>query len=178
MSVPSRQDALKLLEQHQGAKPERIAHSVAVAGLAGAVAEALNARGDALNVPLVEAAALLHDICKGVPDHDRAAGDLLRSLGLPEVAAVAELHTDLGQRIPGPDDPVSAAEVVFIADKSYRRSTRVSVRERYGIWKRNWEHDHGRTQILHTAEQRALAVLERVEKALGCALEAVRAKAD
>ena len=174
MRIPSRQGALKLLEEHQGNKPERIAHSLAVADLAVALAENLNKRGCALNVLLVEAAALLHDIAKGAPHHDRAGGDLLRSLGLPEVAAVAELHTDLDEHIPEPGEPISEAEVVFIADKSFRRSTRVSVLERYGIWKKNWEHDQERSRILNAAEERALAVLQRVEKALGQPLDEVR----
>ena len=39
MRVPSRSDAMQLLEEHQGTKPERIAHSVAVAGLAVALAK-------------------------------------------------------------------------------------------------------------------------------------------
>ena len=52
MRVPSRSDALILLEEHQGTKPDRMAHSMAVAELAVNLAKALNANGLGLVWPL------------------------------------------------------------------------------------------------------------------------------
>lgn len=173
MNIPTRSETLALLEQYQNHKPGRMEHSMAVAELALGMARILVEKGASLNLALIEAAALLHDIRKGEPDHDRAGGDLLRSLGYPEVAAVAEVHTRLGGRIPAPDDPIAEDEVVYLADKSYRGTRLVSIEERYGIWKKTWEGNPEKLASLDHGEQRALAVKERIEKAMGRGVEAV-----
>ena len=165
--------ALALLHEHQGHKTERVAHSLAVAHLAVAIARLANANGCGLDQELIESAAILHDIKKGQPDHDRLGGELLRSLGHPGIAAIVEVHTRLGGRTPTPEEPVSEAEVVYIADKSYRRTNRVSIEERYGIWRNTWKDDPERLASLTTGENRAKAVRARVERVLGQALDQV-----
>ena len=64
---------------------------------------------------------------------------MLRSLGYSRIAAIVEVHTRLGGHNPTPDEPLHEAEVVYMADKSYRRTTRVSIEERYGIWRNTWK---------------------------------------
>ena len=56
MKIPSRKAALALLEAN-GPSPDRIAHSVAVADLAVAIAKGLNDRGATFDVARIEAAA-------------------------------------------------------------------------------------------------------------------------
>lgn len=170
-TIPGRKAALNLLREHQPEKPELAGHCVAVAGLAVALAQTLNARGLALDVELVESAALLHDICKGEPAHDLAAGRLLRSMGYHEVAAVAEVHTRLGGRIPEPHEPIGEDEVVYLADKSFRRTRRVSIEDRYAIWINSWLHDPQKLESLRHGQMRAETVRARVESALGKRLE-------
>ena len=57
---------------------------------------------------------LLHDICKGQPGHEAAAGRLLRHYGLDHLAWLVESHRDLS--LPD-DEPLTARELVFLADK-------------------------------------------------------------
>jgi len=173
MRIPTRPEALELLHSHQCENPARVAHSLAVAELALDIARALVERGHALDLPLVEAAAILHDIRKGHPDHDRSGADLLRSLGYGPVAAVVEVHTRLGGRTPRPEEAICESEVVYIADKSYRRVNRVSIEERYSIWKNTWKDNPERLESLTRGENRAKAVRERIEKALGRGLDEV-----
>jgi len=167
MHIPDKATAIALLEKHQADSPERIAHSLAVTELAAAIGRELIARGCALDMALIEAAAILHDILKGQPAHDHAGGEMLRSLGYPDVAAIVEVHTRLGGRTPALDEPISEAEVVYIADKSYRRTTRVSIEERYGIWRNTWKDNPARLASLTNGENRAKTVRARIEKALG-----------
>lgn len=167
MRIPTRPEALELLHSHQCDNAARVDHSLAVADLALAIGRTLAERGHALDLALVEAAAILHDIRKGHPDHDRSGADLLRSLGYGPVAAVVEVHTRLGGRTPHPDEPIGEAEVVYIADKSFRRTNRVSIEERYGIWRNTWKDNPARLESLTRGENRAKAVRERIEKALG-----------
>jgi len=167
MKIPNRRQSIDILEKYQGAKPDRLAHSMAVAELAVTLAEELNANGLQLDLPLIEAAAILHDVSKGQPDHDRAGGELLRSLGYSRIASIVEVHTRLGGHNPTPDEPLHEAEVVYMADKSYRRTNRVTIEERYGIWRNTWKDNPERLESLTRGENRAKAVRARIEKALG-----------
>jgi len=170
MTTPNREQALALLHQYQSGKSERIAHSLAVADLATTIGLKLNRNGAELDIELIEAAAILHDILKGQPNHDHEGGQLLRTLGYAEIAAIVEIHTRLGGRTPMPGEPISEAEVVYIADKSYRRTNRVSIEERYGIWRNTWKDNPERLESLTRGENRAKAVRDRVEDALGMTL--------
>uniref|UniRef100_A0A7C4EJ00 HD domain-containing protein n=1 Tax=Fundidesulfovibrio putealis TaxID=270496 RepID=A0A7C4EJ00_9BACT len=169
----SLKEAIALLEEHQGAKPDRVAHSLAVTKLAAAIGRELNRQGLNLDMELIKLSAVLHDIRKGHPDHDRSGGELLRALGHPAIAAVVEVHTRLGGVTPGPLDPVTEAEVVYIADKSYRRTTRVSIEERYGIWRKTWQDNPERLESLARGEDRAKTVRRRLELAMGKPLDSV-----
>lgn len=66
------------------------------------------------NIALLRAAALLHDIAKGQPNHAVAGAELLRNLGYDTVADVVEVHNDIEYE---GDLPVTEKEIIFIADK-------------------------------------------------------------
>ena len=166
MKLPTRDEALTLLHKYQDS-PGRIAHSLAVAQFALTIGTRLIENGVPLNPALIETAAILHDIRKGQPEHDWAGAELLSSLGYPEIAAIVGVHTRLGSRTPLPSEPLSEAEVVYIADKSHRGETRVTIEERYAIWRTNWKDDPAHMQSLAHGEIRAKAVRARIEKALG-----------
>jgi putative nucleotidyltransferase with HDIG domain len=174
MNIPDHNQALAMLTAKQGQNPERVAHCLAVAGLARAMAEIMIANGHDLNLALVQAAALLHDIGKGQANHALAGGDYLRGLGYPEVGTVAELHGRLGGRTPSPDEPVSEAEVVFLADKCFHGPTRVTPEERYRLWRQSVAGNPERLASLAQGQERTRIVTARIEKAMGRPLEEVR----
>ncbi len=103
----------------EGLPPRGRRHCRAVGTVAATLARALNAARAARGAPLIReeealVGGLLHDICKGQPDHEAAAGRLLRRYGLERLAWLVESHRDLSL----PDDaPLSARELVFLADK-------------------------------------------------------------
>ena len=109
-------------------------HSVQVARVARTIAEALHERGESIDVGLIEAAALLHDIAKAPClesrlDHATEGGRVLRELGLDAVAAIVERHVRLGDW--DPRGPVTGAEVVNYADKRVLYVQVVSLPERF-----------------------------------------------
>ena len=95
-------------------------HARAVGAVACCLAEALahvrEAAGYDAGVDprLALAGGLLHDICKGQPRHEAAAGEFLRRLELPEMARLVQDHRDLS--LPE-DEPVTERELVYLADK-------------------------------------------------------------
>lgn len=130
---PSSATCRRLLLAH-GVPTHIRRHSAQVARVASRIAAALRERGEPVDVGLVEAAALLHDIAKAPClesrlDHAAEGGRVLRVLGLETVAAIVERHVLLGDW--NPLGPVTAAEVVNYADKRVLYIRVVSLPERF-----------------------------------------------
>ena len=130
---PSATTCRRLLVEH--AVPDHIRrHSAQVARVARQMGEALRKRGEKIDVGLVEAAALLHDIAKAPCiesrlDHAAEGGRVLRELGLPAVATIVERHVHLGPW--DPRGPATEAEVVNYADKRVLYEEVVSLEVRF-----------------------------------------------
>ncbi len=103
------------------------AHSRAVARLATNIAGRLRAAGMGIDVELVEAAALLHDIAKTEPDHARVGARLVTEFGFGAVADIIGRHMQL----PDGEPPLSEASVVYLADKLTAGEGRVTLAERF-----------------------------------------------
>ncbi len=162
MSIPTQTDAARLL---LGLAPDDwlSEHSAAVADVASFLGRAIEARGHAINVPLIEAAALLHDVDKALPPtdplkglgHADAGAEWLRQNGYGELAgAVAghpvtrlteDEHYELWVR-----DATVEARVVAYADKRARQDL-VSLDERF----RHWIGRHGDSDEMRVARERA-----------------------
>ncbi len=130
---PSTVTCRRLLAAH-GVPTHIRRHSAQVARVARRIAEALHERGDAVDVGLIEAAALLHDIAKAPCieshlDHAAEGGRVLRELGLDAVAEIVERHVHLGDW--NPRGPVTGAELVNYADKRVLYIRVVSLPERF-----------------------------------------------
>jgi len=131
--VPSRKQCYQILRDYE-VPPHIVAHCEKVARVATFLAEHLRARGEPLNLPLVEASGLLHDLTKHWSlktgeNHAHSAARVLRELGYPEVAAVVAQHIYLHPGPPG--SPLREEEVVYYADKRVRHTEIVPLRERF-----------------------------------------------
>ncbi len=103
-------------------------HCESVAGLAVQMAEKCNAAGAALNLDLVYAGGLLHDVGKGSVDHAAAGGRILSMLAHRSVAEVVADHMDL------PEEKLNAVNeslIVFLADKLTKGEQRATIEERF-----------------------------------------------
>lgn len=124
--VPDPDECRRILERNRA--PEAVReHGVAVARVAGALGRALNDVGACLNLWLLQAAALLHDVCRGEPDHPVAGAARLTAQGYARVAAVVMHHMDLPEplaAIPG------EAEVLYLADKLVRGIATIPLEQR------------------------------------------------
>ena len=90
-----------------------IAHAESVALVAGRLGEALRAAGVCLDLRLLQAAALTHDIARAAAGHAAAGAAVLDTEGYPRVAAVVRHHMDL----PTVSGEPGEVEVLFLADK-------------------------------------------------------------
>lgn len=153
--------------------PERgLRHARAVGTVARALALALGrarrhaASGMSPVVPdagLCLSAGLLHDICKGEPEHEAAGARLLQGLGLDRLADIVGAHRDM---TPVPPEKLTEKELVFLADKYCRGGDWVSIARRFADKLERYAGDAAACAAIEGRRERAL----RMEAALAEAL--------
>ncbi len=153
-----------LLRERLNVSPAVWAHSQAVAEQALCIGRALVSAGCRLNIELIHAAALVHDLARGEPDHARRGGRLLRDLDLPSMAAIVESHMDLSV---ANEDPVSEAEVVFLADKLIGEDRFVGLDERFLARLNAHQADRRTVTSIYFKLESARKSLERIESLTG-----------
>jgi len=152
--------------------PERVVrHSRVVAEVAETMAESLIQHGAHLNLALIEAGSLLHDIAKGRPDHAQAGASILEELGYPLVADIVASHVDLKLAGDGSTGEIlDENAIVYLADKLVRGETVVSLDERF---RRSFTRFREDAVILAAVTRRwetAQNILRAVEQRCGIAL--------
>jgi putative nucleotidyltransferase with HDIG domain len=155
--IPTRAECEAILAG-QSVEPSQAHHSRRVAEVAERIAHALSRSGFSLNVELVRAGALLHDLAKGRPDHAVVGAELLRSMDFPRVATVVGAHTDLdfsgGQ--------LDESAIVYLADKLIRGEEVVTISQRFQPALTRFSNNplalHAAQSRLATAQAVALAV--------------------
>ena len=128
---PNRKTCVQMMD-HYVMLPNIKDHSILVADLALIIGRELNKNSADLDLDLIEAAALLHDITKTESiktgeHHSESGGKLLRNLGHQRIAEIVEQHV-LPDKIEG---DVSEEEVVCYADKRILHDKIVSIDERF-----------------------------------------------
>ncbi len=133
MLIPSRTECLELLQRFD--MPHHIRrHSLLVAEVALFLAARLNRNSSRLDLPLIEAAALLHDIGKVSclltgENHAELGALMLDGIVHPSVSRIVEEHISLtSSQVAG---PVTESLIVNYSDKRVMHDQVVSVEERY-----------------------------------------------
>jgi uncharacterized protein len=88
---PSEEECYSILRAY-GTPEHVIGHCEAVCKTAVSVAAALNEHGYDLNIELIRAAALLHDIARVEENHHLVGGEYVESIGYPEVGEIVSKH--------------------------------------------------------------------------------------
>ncbi len=114
MTFPSIQECVVILTKKFSIGGDLLAHSIKVAQVAVQLAQALNAAECGINIKLVAAAALLHDLAKGKRDHASVAAEILTEMGYPAVASVVGAHMAVGVL---DEQSISELDVVCLADR-------------------------------------------------------------
>jgi molybdenum cofactor cytidylyltransferase len=126
-TVPAEERCLFLLNRH-GVPDQVISHSRKVTALARKIAILLMQKGVQLDLNVITAAGLLHDLAKGKPRHAEAGMRIITAWGYPKVAAVVGSHMDI---ILADDHPPGEGEILYLADKLVDGVRFVSLEERF-----------------------------------------------
>ncbi|MCF0120892.1 MAG: histidine phosphatase family protein [Oscillospiraceae bacterium] len=128
-----------------------VIHSIAVRDAAIELAEAIG-RTD---TEALQAAALLHDMCRTEKNHAKAAADVLFKRGYFNLANIVAAHNDCPA-----DGEIDDKKLLFLADKLVSGDKRVTIEERFSISRKKCAD----TEALAAHERRyieALAVYDR-----------------
>jgi uncharacterized protein len=148
--IPTKEECLRLMEQH-GMLEHIIYHSLEVARVALFLSLELNKKGQRIDLGLVEAASLLHDLTKTEclktkEDHAQTGSQILKRMGFERVGEVVAQHVRLAKE--GNPSAVSEEEIVNYADKRVMHDRVVSLEERFNdLIERYGKHPNGREQL-------------------------------
>ncbi len=124
--IPSEEECMEILSRY-GTPKHVVAHCVAVKNRAVQLWERLKRDGHPLNLPLIVAGALLHDIARTENDHAKVGADVVRSMGYEAVADIIEVHMHLGNF----QGVIDEKALVFAADKLVIGDKKCTLEDRY-----------------------------------------------
>ena len=130
--VPSVNECLEIMDKHH-MMPNIRRHSLMVARVAFVLGEALNQNGGDLNMRLILAGALLHDIAKTRSlreggNHVELGEKMVLEMGYPEVASIVVRHVETAPEVVR---MIDEAMVVNYADKRVQHDRIVLLRDRF-----------------------------------------------
>jgi uncharacterized protein len=162
--IPDRDECLRLMGRH-GMLEHIVAHSLEVTRVALFLCTELNKNGQRLDLRLVEAGSLLHDIAKTrclqtKEDHTREGCRLLTQMGYEKVGEIVAQHVWLTGE--GDASAVSEEEVVNYADKRVRHDQIVSLGERFLDLKNRYGRDQRSTDYLERLEKLILGIENKI----------------
>jgi len=170
LHVPSEAECLSLLELVLRVDQRIVRHGRAVAGLAGLLGQRLNRAGGTLDLPLLQAAGLLHDLARKDPDHARSGATFLRNLGYGALADLVATHMDISIN---EEAPVTAGELLYLADKLVQGEHCVGLEDRFRAAKERHAGDPVVAGLIAARLANALLIQKRLEAVIGCSIKEV-----
>ncbi|OQX04900.1 MAG: hypothetical protein BWK80_52995 [Desulfobacteraceae bacterium IS3] len=146
-------------------------HCQEVARVALCMGKALNAAADpGLDLDLIAAASLLHDLARKEPSHAAAGARILENMGYSAVAELVKTHIDIHIR---EDEPIQESEILYIADKLVQGDRVVSIEERFSEKRNRFADKPEAKAAVESRFMNALKIRQRFESRTGKDLYAV-----
>jgi CTP:molybdopterin cytidylyltransferase MocA len=146
-------------------------HGRAVAEQALRIGRALTAAGCCLDLGLMHAAALVHDMARGESDHARRGAEILRELDMPLMAEIVETHMDLDVEM---GSPIREAEIVYLADKLICEDRFVGIDRRFSPRLQDHRADPQIEVSIRSKLESARRSADRIESVIGRPLTSLR----
>jgi len=162
-SIPTDAECYAMLNKYQS-DHRVLRHGEKVAAIGSALAVALNQAGLKLNIDLVSAGGLVHDLAKGKRNHAKHGGRLLAGMGFPELASIVGSHMDMNF---SPEDAIDEMAIVFLADKLVQGDKRISLAERFHPALQKFRDNPEISRAVRQKMQAAETIQEKVLHTLG-----------
>ncbi len=165
LSPEEAQELLRVRHVQERGQRHCLAVGLVAARFASALNQARSARGETtLRESLAQAGGICHDVCKGEPHHEAAAGRLFRGWGMDAMAHLVEDHRDMTL---SPEKPITERELVFLADKYVRGNSPVPLKERFYSKMACYPDDPDAVAAIAGRMERAMAMEERLKTETG-----------
>lgn len=158
----------KLWDQYH-TPPHVIRHCVAVAKTASLIGRRLNEKGYQLNIPLIEASGLLHDIVRTEDFHWEKGANIAGGLGYNDVAGIIRLH--MKYRIDGEKEEITETDLICLADRVVKEDRYVGPDERMDYIIHKAEGEPGAEKRIRESYRHILALKRRIERTIGMSME-------
>jgi len=125
--IPARETCMELLRSYE-TPPHVVRHCIAVCDVAVRIAKALTEKGEALDLTLLEAASLLHDIARVEENHGIKGAQVAEKHGYHQVAKLIKCHMFYAT------DPykekVTEQDLLCLADRMVKEDEYVGLEDR------------------------------------------------
>ena len=112
--IPTTRECLALMTENFEVEKSVLDHCKAVSRLALGFGQELNMVDCEMDLDLLVAAGLLHDLARKQPHHATVAAQVLAGIGFPDVAEIVGAHMDI---VIHDENPIDEREVLYLADK-------------------------------------------------------------
>ncbi len=175
--IPSRDICLTLMDQH-GMLPQIKDHSLQVARVALGLGHHLMTHYPDLNLTLVEAGALLHDIAKTEclktrGNHVSVGEEMVRAMGYESVARIVAQHVRL-ENAYYQSGRIDETVLVHYADKRVPHEEVVDLEERFQYLKRTYGRSEDIIALIEALYQDTLKLEERIFHPLSFSPQALK----
>lgn len=146
-----------------------IGHCEAVAHCALTVARALAGKGYALNLPLILAAGILHDVARVEPDHQTAGAALLFRLGYPEVADIISIHMTYPAF--NPVERFNEKDLVCLGDRLCKDNEYVGLEERMAYIMGKFKDNEDAIRTINANKKKVAKTMEELKEVIGMSVD-------
>jgi putative nucleotidyltransferase with HDIG domain len=168
--IPTVDESLAMMTEIFAVEKPVVHHCKAVARLALGLGKALNTAGCAMDLDLIVAAGLLHDLARKEPQHATVAAQTLAGMGFPKVADVVGAHMDI---IINDEDPIEEKELLYLVDKLVQGDQAVPLESRLREMKEIYTDDLAALKAIELRFRNALLIQQKLEATTGKSLEAI-----
>lgn len=170
---PDLEECWQILADY-GTPDHVIGHCKAVAHCALVVARALIEKGYDLDLDLIRAAGLLHDVARVEKDHQKAGASLLARLGYPEVADIIAIH----MTYPAfhPVEQFNEKDLVCLGDRLCKFDEYVGLDERMAYIMGKFKDNEEAIRVIKANKKKVARTMEELRDVLGKSVDELMAE--
>jgi molybdenum cofactor cytidylyltransferase len=168
--IPSVDECEVILKHLCNLAEDIIWHCRKVEQIARKICQRLRKSETPINLELITAGALLHDIAKGQKDHAKAGALMLIEMGFFRVSEIVAQHTDLKF---DPEAPINEADIVYMADKLVIGDCCITLEQRFEKAMKRFGHDLKAREAILRRKETTMALKTKLERAMGDSVESL-----
>lgn len=170
MKHPTREECIRLLNEY--GTPEHVKrHCMAVADTAYSIAAELNKKGYNLDLKLISAAGMLHDIARIEDRHWEVAADYLEQLGFSSESRIIRVHMTYSPF--SQIEYVDETDMVCLGDRLVKEGEYVGIDERiqYIIDKAVRNGNEGKIPFILEKKKDTQRLIDQIEAIIGMTID-------